>query len=292
MANLTDADTLSATAADLVDIQLEDSTEVQAGSLIVLDTAAGKSNRPDAGPGLMFLGLSAANLEADSSGNDVTDFTGGGAATGVREAITEIKKDIHKVLIGSAVAGLTAVTQIGEPVYATTDNPDDLTLTRPATDALVIGFVIGFTSSAVGDVWTLDPEIAWALNMVGGVKRQYITPQVDMVTAGGTTLVLPMTGSGRIVAMRSVASTPVTTASSTMDVQVAAGGVNAFTTPDDNLALADVDVANEVTEFPAFDNEPTFSDGDDVTFTFTDGSTVMLDGSIAFILDIEGLPGN
>lgn len=104
--------------------------------------------------GILFLGFL---LDFENSGTGVTDA----ADPDVPEGRVNQNGD---ELQNQAVAGVTAQTDVGDPVYCATDNwRTDMTLT-PTTDAKQIGWLSRFRAAGFGDVQLLTPQEYLALN--------------------------------------------------------------------------------------------------------------------------------
>lgn len=279
MAALTDAFTLAVAEAKLVEAKLAVSTELQEGSVTLLNRATGLAVLGTNAARRSFLGLSTKNQQSDSSGNDITEYTNGGFVTGVFPSRASIFPDRYKVIRSCPVAGAASAADNWGLVYlGNTDNPSDFTLTRPSSNAVPVGIIWEYVSTNVADVMLFSPEVWAAISLAGGTKYTVKTliDLVDFPTGGTTTL--KMWRSGRIVGGRTRAVQVTATAGASSTLQVAgldAAGVaqNAYTSPD-TISLADVDTVGKVTELGAMNNNPFVHDGGDITLTITDGGTV------------------
>lgn len=80
------------------------------------------------------------------------------------------------VVLNCAVAGASAASDYGKHVYngASSDNPADLTLTRPTADACPVGRVDKYVSSNVADVQFFTDQEAREHQLGGGAGQEWM----------------------------------------------------------------------------------------------------------------------
>lgn len=193
---------------------------------------------------------------------------------------------IDAVLEKIAVTGLSGEALVGEVVYATTDN--DLTLTRPADDAVPIGVTVRYHSSGIGDVALFGAEQASILALAGGAKKQIMLATVELANIIDTNVIKHVLyGHGKIVKIGAYALNPVTTAAKTTVLTGAIGGTGITTGA---LTLTSAGLTPDGAEqsvVPTALNE--FFDGD--VFTLTAGTTTaFVEGTAQIFIEVQYLP--
>lgn len=144
MSNLT-KDTIFATRSRKgIAIQAKNAVQFYAGSLTGIDTnASGRAARWADTAAFKFLGIANRQVLGNTSASPVP----------------EVEVDMSgPILENVPVTGVTAVTDQGAKVYATSDNPGaDLTLT-PTTNVKAIGVIVRWRTSTRCDVKLFTPE--------------------------------------------------------------------------------------------------------------------------------------
>lgn len=219
-----------------------------------------------------FLGIFDAFEPALTSGAATT--TGNTSAT---PAVRGRVRTGGETLRGVDVAGVTARANIGEPVYGTTDNHTDLTLT-PTAFVKPIGRLVDFRSTSDMDVKLFTPDEYHAY----GSHAILSFPILLATIADGDLLTTITPGvRGRIVKWWAAATAAASTASkaSTLNLEVgttdATGGTLALTTAGLNALGKVVAQGAAFTAGTAFGAADTLSIEAASTTTFIEGSIVI-----------------
>jgi hypothetical protein len=251
------------------------STTYYAGSIIALNRQTGLATKwvDASNAGNVFQGICPQKLVSDSSGNNITRAT---QVTGVVPLEVPLYPIFNRLAASAVVAGVTAVTNHGAPVFCLTDNAAaDLTITSPADDRAPVGIVWRFRSTGVADVLYFTPMEAILYTMIG-VFNETVMGFAVAGFSTGTTYGKVMQGiSGAItnVVLRAGAAAATGSSTSTIQVNVNAGD-NLFATAD-VVALAEGEVFVTDEAVVTTGNRHIFHDGDTVNIVIADGGTPM-----------------
>lgn len=148
----------------------------------------------------VLLGVFAGPAEAPSDGTLPATVTG---ATGLTPPVRTRIATKERYIEGT-VAGATARTVMGQLVYVTTDNPADMTLTRPTYGGNPVGFVLEWITGTTCRVYVFSFAERLLYAMGGGAETLQMGAYSPAgVTASGTVLSLTAPFHGRIIQMRS-----------------------------------------------------------------------------------------
>lgn len=213
--------------------QIRNAATVFHGGLgcVVDQSAATAANR---GRMTMFTGAAGevpVGLVMPDQNVDRDGYVGDTAATPIRDAGISIE---GAVLENVSVAGATVVTDsVGRVVYFNdTDNPEDLTLTRP-TRGVPIGLVLRFLTGDNCDVLLFSLETIFTIGMGGSGQELLYLGSFDAATvaAGNLRTGIPMPFHGRFLTLAAM-----------VDVAIAGAGGTALI----NLETDAVDVTGGV----------------------------------------------
>lgn len=249
-----------------VEAQTAAADTVYSGALVELDLGTGYYKPNGVGTNAVFAGI--ATQEASLASATTKSI-------GINTAGSIIKGQYDDT--GIAVAGVSAVTDIGRPVYCATDNVfADATLDRPSADARPIGRVFRFKSSGKAWVKLFSFEQAWEMQFSGAGR----TPPIQIATVPLSTLAdgdmrtsIPLRGTGRIVEFFAMTSIPTTDADADATINLE---INTTNLTGGVITMSDTGETNGPTETLGARNDSTAITGNNV---FHDGDTLSIEAS-------------
>lgn len=244
----------------------------------------------DASGGYISIGITDGPSEkADlAAGGATGDMSDPGARMSGGKAVEDV-----------TVAGVASETDVGEWVYAT--DHETLTLTRPADDAPIVGFVFwkkNGTTTEICHVYMFDFPQQMLLGAAGG-NYEYIELlpsylMADLAASAADILTdLPVYGRGKIKKLVAVVNKVTTDSDAdgafTVEIGSTActgtltttdtGGSSNKVAPVGLVMSVDISGSNE------------FSDGDTITIKGAYASNAYSDGTVSFRILVERLPG-
>ncbi|MCB0384075.1 MAG: hypothetical protein KDD43_01685 [Bdellovibrionales bacterium] len=145
---------------------------IYVGSLVGIEAATGHIKPFVTGAGIQFVGMALEKVVGDGSLDCLVDTEG---------------FNLSKV----SVTGVSAITDIGSPVYASNDN--DLTLTRPDANTDAVGYVSDWDTGSTCDVRIFSAHEIEV--MAAGLTNQTIA---GLTMVDGTNVVLGSTTGTKI----------------------------------------------------------------------------------------------
>jgi len=245
---------------------VKSSSVVYQGSLVGLEMASGHIVPLDDAADRGFVGIALQNVTGDGT-------------------LTCSVQTIDTVLENVSVTGVTGVTDNGKMVYATTDN--DLTLTRPADDAVPVGRFRRYDTGAIGDVEMFSSEVAAIWKQISKQRIHLIDILLTTVADGDIITGYKLWGSGTLVGMGVIVTAAVTTASKAADLNAEIAGTNVGSPTDLALTSANMTPLGAIVEVDLSSaSGNTFQDGDLLDIEAHD-TTAFSEGSVALFIDVE-----
>lgn len=272
MAALSDSQRRESKGKGSIEFLQTNSTTLYDGSFVSVDTTAGTIIPHDDTAGNSFLGV----------------YTGA-ASTGASGTTYAPVSTERKILVQQTVTGVSAQTDIGAPIYITTDN--DMTLTRPSDDATCIGFVIRWYSSTTCDVMLFDPVDSFLYAMNGRGKQTICLGSFALAgfATGNAVTGFKLWGKGKITNFYVIADDDVASGSSgDIDLNLEIGGTNVTNSQISVLEAGIATVGDKLEVDSAISALNTFYDGDllDVEAVV---NTAYTGGFIGLYIEVEYL---
>jgi hypothetical protein len=261
MASLTDNTIRASKGLGSKRFIVKNGSTVYAGSFVSLDLATGHLIPVDANGSQRFVGIAQEKVVGDGSLDCLVDIRG---------------VSLHMV----AVTGVTAITDIGKLVYATTDN--DLTITKPATNALPVGKISTYWTGTSVDVDFFPFENS---PMSGkGYRREYLGSFPLSASAGDVLTDIPLLGSGNIKKLLIVLDGDGAGAGANVTWKLQLGAVD-VTGATQQISLADAQTQGKVLSALAT-GANSFDDGDVLSIIAT-VATAFTAGFANVYIDVE-----
>jgi len=243
-------------------------------------TSQGDAADYDNEPGMIFAGL------AHHPGGLSTD-TGDTSAT----VPPTVGLDVNpRILSRVTVTGASAITDQWSPVYATSNA--DLTLTRPAADAEVVGFVSKWHVSTTCDVLLLGLIGQLILGMAGGNRTVIDLGHYDNadLADGDIRTGFAMPFAGKFISLHGNVEAAFTGVSGTATVNLEIGGTNVTGGALVVSTAAGGTVGTQL-DATAITAANTFSTGDllDIEVSSAGGTQTL--GRVGLFAVVERLPG-
>lgn len=193
---------------------LTNALTVYKGSLLAESPSTGYLVKWADTAGLKFQGVAKTGAVGDTS------------VSGARGLGVEAQVDARGIVLQRVtVAGVSAITDVGKPVFCSTDNPEaDLSLT-PSVNVGAIGYVLTWYSSTTCDVILRTPADYARANNSPVVLAFHVN--LATITGAGDVVTTFTPGfSGRIAAIDFIVGTPVTTAAKAATLNAEIGTTN------------------------------------------------------------------
>ncbi|MCB0383753.1 MAG: hypothetical protein KDD43_00050 [Bdellovibrionales bacterium] len=252
--------------------------EYYAGGLVGLVKSTGEPNMLDDAADRAYLGRVTKRLTGD--GTEDTEIMMG----------PYIVRDL-------TVAGYSSAAKNWEPVYAPTDNPGtkdtagDLTLTRPADDAVLVGFTVRYRSSNKGDVLFIGGLHAAIMSMSSGKGKELVflgSYPGSATTAANLAASIILYGHGKITGFYAISDGDMAGSSAAATVNLELGGTN-LTGGVISLTEANTATQGAKVSASAITDGNEFFDGDSLDVEYTVSSAFSA-GRFMLFMEIERLP--
>jgi len=275
MANLSaNADLKTAPRGETAAYKITNALQLYGHSLLGLDDSTGYVVKWADTAGIHWLGVSREKQLGDTSAdvNEVSVDTGG------------------KILRRVAVTGASAITDVGNPVYGTSDNHADLTLT-PTVNVGAIGTVKRWWTSTTCDVQTYTPTEYLLSGGGGGGGFSFLSFSIPLASLADGDIITTMTPgfAGVIKKMFSTVTTVASTASkaSTLNLEIGTtnvtGGALALTT-------ANCDTLGETNDATAITAANYFGPADTISVEAS-STTTFIEGVVELVIVIQSVGG-
>ena len=188
---------------------IEDTVQIFGGALVSLATLTGEVDNHDNAAGYLPMGY-ATSTATGTTANDAFSSI-------------NVNGDYMRLV---AVAGASALTDVGSLVYATDENT--LTLTRASTFAAPIGFISFFFNSTTFHVKLFSLGESAALAAAGGSKQVKYLGRVDLTTlpTGNVKAGLTLFGRGKITGFYTITEVVTADADADATLNLEIDGVN------------------------------------------------------------------